>query len=279
MFSHKLALIGVSFLLTIAAVAQESQKVAVETGTMPFDIGERLVYTIKWDPPWYLFFLPSMKAGEADLHLVGETDYNNKKAFKIILKAQSSGTLAKLTGMKIDDEYILYTEPGTFCTLAVSAKTSEGKRKRQINVEYLRATKQLHFREMDTATDPPKLKKDVTKDDIPSCVHDPFSALYSYRMIMLSPGHVQNFVIGDNDKIKEIRCEVEEQETIETPEGKVSAWKINTKALMGGLFKEGGKFRIWLSADQKRTPLKFEVNVKLGRVVGELKPDKDKKEN
>ena len=33
----------------------------------PYSLGERLVYIVKWDPPWYLFFLPSMEAGEIDL--------------------------------------------------------------------------------------------------------------------------------------------------------------------------------------------------------------------
>ena len=43
-------------------------------------IGERLVYKIEWDPPWYMFFLPSLEAGEAEIHLIGETQYKNRKA-------------------------------------------------------------------------------------------------------------------------------------------------------------------------------------------------------
>jgi len=40
---------------------------------------------------------------------------------------------------------------------------------------------------------------------------------------------------------------------------------------MGGLFKEGGQFRLWVSADQRKVPLQFEVKVSLGKVVGKLK--------
>jgi len=273
--SRRLALIIAILLPALAAVPQEPQKEPDETADAPFAQGERLVYSIKWDPPWYLFFLPAMEAGEADIQLVGETEYKNKKALKITLKARSSGSLAKLAGMKIEDDYVFYTEPGTFCTLAVSAKIREGKRKRQIDVEYLPETKQLHFREMNEAVDPPKLMKDQIKNDIPPCVHDPFSAIYSYRMSQLSIDNVQKIVIGDNDKIKEIRCQVEKQETIDTPDGKKKAWRINTTSLMGGLFKEGGQFKVWLSADGKKTPLQFEVNVQLGKVLGKLKPKKE----
>ena len=88
----------------------------------------------------------------------------------------------KLSGMKIEDEFIFISEPETFCSLSVSQKIREGKRKRQIDVDYLRNTNQLHIREMDESVDPPKLKKDEIKDNIPPCVQDPFSALYFFRM-------------------------------------------------------------------------------------------------
>jgi hypothetical protein len=242
-----------------------------EPSSLPFSMGERLVYTIKWDPPWYLFFLPTMEAGEADLQLVGETEYQNKKAMKVTLKAHSSGSLAKLAGVKVEDEFVFFSEPGTFCTLSASQKIREGKRKRQIDIEYFREDRRLHFREMDESVDPPKLKHDEIKNDIPSCVQDPFSALYSYRMLPLREEHTKTLVIGDNDKVKEVRCHVEKQGKLEVPAGKFSAWEITTSSLMGGVFKEGGQFRIWLSADDKKVPLQFEVKVRLGRVLGKLK--------
>jgi hypothetical protein len=237
----------------------------------PFSIGERLVYRIKWDPPWYLFFLPAMEAGEADVQLLADARYKNKKALKIILTARSSGTLMKMSGMKIEDEYIFFAEPETFCALGASGKIREGKRKRQIDVEYLREANQLHIREMDESAVPPKLKKDEIKNNIPSCVKDPLSALYSYRQSELRPDQEQLFVLGYNDRIKEVKTHVEKQEIIDAPAGKLNAWNIKTTALMGGLFKDGGQFRIWLSADQRKIPLQFEVKVSLGKISGKLK--------
>jgi hypothetical protein len=242
-----------------------------EPSSPPFRMGEQLVYTIKWDPPWYLFFLPTMEAGEADLQVVGETKYKNKKAIKITLKAHSSGSLAKIAGIKIEDEFVFFSEPDTFCTRSASQKIREGKRKRQIDIEYLHEARQLHFREMDESVTPPNLKHDEIKNDIPACVQDPFSALYSYRMLPLREEHTHNLMIGDNDKVKEVQCHVEKRETIEVPAGKFSAWKITTSSLMGGVFKEGGQFRIWLSADDKKVPLQFEVRARVGRVLGKLK--------
>jgi hypothetical protein len=267
----RLSLIAVCLFTGLQSPAPALQDAAAAGLRAPFQIGEELIYTIKWDPPWYMFFLPAMEAGEAHLHLKGETEYKNGKALKVVLQAHSSGSLAKLAGLKIEDTYDFVVEPESYCTFASSAKIREGKRKRQIDIEYLRETRQLHFREVDEAVDPPQIKKDVIKNDIPLCVRDPFSALYFYRMAPLQLNHEQTLVIGDNDKIKEIRCRVEKQESVEVPAGKFSAWRVNTTALMGGLFKEGGQFKIWFSADDRKIPVKFEVRVRLGRVVGKLK--------
>ena len=237
----------------------------------PYSLGEQLAYIVKWDPPWYLFFLPSMEAGEIVLQLAGETEYKGQKAWKITFRAHSSGTLLKMSGVKIDDEYIFITEPETFCSLNISQRIREGKRKRKIDIEYLRAAGQLHIREMDESVDPPRLKRDEVKNNIPSCVRDPFSALYFLRLSDLGPKYEQTFVISNDDRIKGIRAYVEKQETVEVPMGKSAAWNIRTAALMGGLFKEGGQFRIWLSADQRKVPLQFEAKVSLGKVVGKLK--------
>ncbi len=90
----------------------------------PYSLGERLVYVVKWDPPWYLFFLPSMEAGEIDLQLAGETEYQGQKAWKIIFNAHSSGALLKMSGIKIDDEYVFITDPETFCSLNAVEKNT-----------------------------------------------------------------------------------------------------------------------------------------------------------
>jgi len=233
---------------------------------------ERLVYKIQWDPPWYLFFIPKVDAGEVILEFNGDVEYEGRKASRLSLKANSSGSLAKLSGMKIEDEFIFHTEPGTYCTLDASEKIREGKRKRQINVRYYGETGSLHIREVDESVTPPKVRKDETKHDIPACVHDPLSALFMFRKLPLQDKFTRTFTLANDDKIRDVRGVVEKKETVEITSGKVEAWQISTAALMGGLFKEGGQFKIWLSADEKQLPIQFEARVRIGRVLGKLKP-------
>jgi hypothetical protein len=234
-------------------------------------LNEKLTFAIEWRPPWYLFFLPQMEAGEGNLSITGETEYEQNRAYKIVFSARSSGTLVKLAGIKIDDRFEFITDATTFCTYAASKKEREGKRKRDIDVVYLREEKRLHIRELDMAFDPPLVKKDLYKENIPECVRDLFSAFYFMRGHDFYPGARYRSVVGDNDRVKEVEIQVEKAETVQTPAGSFKAWKINTVALVGGLFKDGGQFRMWLTADEKRVPIQFEAKVNLGTVIGRLK--------
>jgi hypothetical protein len=258
-------------ILTVSDLIQAQQK---DTDNSPdknsIPIGETLLYSIDWDPPWYLFFLPNFHAGDVKLHLVGKTEFKGKVALKIAFEAHSSGLLSKLYGMDIDDEFIFLSEPETFCTLNVSKKIHEGKQKRKIDVEYFQDTRKLHIVEYDIAVNPPELIKDKIRENMPSCIHDPFSALYALRRQPLSSNSVIKLIVGQNDIIKEVESRVKKLEDLDSTAGKIKAWKLQSDILVGGLFKKGGQFSIWLSADSRQVPLQFEAKGPLGRVFGRL---------
>jgi len=235
----------------------------------PF-VGERAVYTIKWDPPWYLFFLPKMEAGELDVHLTGISEFRNRPMLKTVLTVRSSGRLASLTGFKVADEFVIYSEPGTLCAGGALIRIHEGKKKRHREVEYVRDSRQLHFREINEAVSPPELKKDVYKNVVPACIRDPISALYLYRSEKLLAGLDRKYWLYNNGKIREVSARVEKQESVETPAGKFAAWRMQTDAMKEDLFLEKGQLRIWLSTDEKQLPVQFEARVGMGRILGVL---------
>jgi len=232
--------------------------------------GERLVYAIKWNPPWYMFFMPTMEAGEMLIEQAGVEEFRGKPAFKTVMRGRSSGALSKAL-MPVEDEFVFYSDPETLCAEGGITKIREGKRKRLLELEYFREAGELRFRATDESVTPPKINKDVTLADIPSCVRDPFSALYIYRTLPLRNDYSNSIVIGNDDKVMEVQAHVEKQERIETQTGALNAWKIRTDALKGGLFREGGQFWVWLAADEKKTPLRFEAKVRLGQVSCILK--------
>ena len=233
--------------------------------------GETLVYSVKWDPPWYMFFLPKMEAGELVFRFQGIDEFRGKPAVKIAVDAYSSGTLAKLADMKVEDEFLFYSTPETLCAEGSVSKIREGKRRRLLELEYFQDERRLHFRVTDEADTPHRILRDVTKTDLPPCIRDPFSTLYFYRTLNLTKGSEHNLIVGNDDRVLDVRTRVENQEAVTTMAGKFTAWRIRTDALRGGLFSQDGDFRIWVSADERKLPVRFEIKVRLGHVLGELK--------
>jgi hypothetical protein len=251
-----------------ALFCQESA--GASSAIAPFGPGERITFSVEWNPPWYLFFIPSIQSGEAGLHVVEELEYQGRSALKIVFTARSSGAFAGMAGMKVDDVFEYITDAASLCTYKATRKIREGKRKRDIEVTYL-PTGQLHIYDVDLAAVPSRIRKDEYKGNIPECVRDLFSALYWVRTAEFHAGAVQRSLVGNDDTIKEVESTVEKKEFVETPSGRFEAWRLNTRAILGGLFRDGGQFRFWLTADQRRIPVQFEAKVSLGKVTGKLK--------
>jgi hypothetical protein len=250
---------------------QPAQALTGVDGHPPFTSGEKLVYSIEWNPPWYLFFLPPMDAGEAELGVSEAFEYDGGKAVKILFTAHSSGSFTKMVGINVDDRSEFITNPDTFCTYRAFKQEREGKRKRDIEVVYKPEVRGLHIREVDLAVAPPKVKRDEDRSDIPACVQGIYSAVYSIRRKELSPGGSYKFVVGDNDKIYDVEARIGKSEQVRTPAGSFKAWKITTVATLGGLFKGTGQMKVWLSADEKKLPVQIEIKAPVGMVSVKLK--------
>jgi len=247
------------------------QSVLQNPAGTPLPEQELLRYRVEWNPPWWLFMLPSMDAGEATLSLERGIQYKDQNALKIVFTARSSGTLTRLAGIHIDDCFEFTTNPETYCTLSVTKKVREGKRLRDLDITYLPDNQQVHIRELDVSGDSPRVLRDKKYDGIPPCVKDLFSALYHFRLEPLEAGTRRRVLVGDNETVKEVEVYVEKQEQVRTQAGVHRAWRLNTVAVMGGLFKSGGQFRVWLATDDRHMPVKFEAKVSLGKVTGTLK--------
>jgi len=277
-FKARNAVLRPVLLLCMVVMAATTLSPAVATDSvpepdaaMPFGVGEFLAYRIDWHPPWFLFFMPPIEAGEVTLNLAAEVLHGGAKAFKIVFSAVSSGTLVRLFRLHVQDRYEVITDAQAFCTRRVSKTIREGRLKRDVEVLYMPDSRQLHKREVDVSTAVPKVLRDKDYDDIPSCVQDLFSALYSLRRQPLAVGSSYRFLVADDERIKEVEVRIERIEDVETPSGIFRAWRINTIAILGGLFKNGGQFRMWLTADERKLPVRFEVQVSLGKATGSLK--------
>ena len=115
-----------------------------------------------------------------------------------------------------------------------------------------------------------KLKEVELTKHIPRYFQDSFSALHFVRSLPLKKGDLYEFPIVTRGKIWILKLKVERTETIEVMDEDVSAIRINAETRFPGVLEKRGDILFWFSADEKKKLLKFEAQVKIGSVAGEL---------
>jgi hypothetical protein len=237
--------------------------------------GEVLVYEIRWDPPAWMFFLPTISAGELTIHFQHEARLEGKTVHQIAARAISSGFFPKLTGISVDDSFESIVEANGFCSLKMTKKLREGKRLRDIVLTFDPKRGTGHYLAHDAAKTPPAELKNEEVKNLPSCVQDILSGIYVTRLHELRSGERFPLVVSDDGTVKQVEVRVKEKETVDAIAGRFSAWKVESVSVFGGLFKDGGTFLVWFSDDAHRVPVKFEAKVKVGRVFGTVKQIKE----
>ncbi len=122
-----------------------------------------------------------------------------------------------------------------------------------------------------------KLKEVELTKYIPAYFQDSFSALHFVRSLPLKEGDHYEFPIVTRGKIWILGLKVERAETIEVMDKDIKAIRINAETRFPGVLEKRGDILFWFSADSKKRLLKFEAQVKIGSVGGELVEYKDGK--
>jgi len=233
--------------------------------------GEVLVYEIRWDPPAWMFFLPTISAGELTIHFQHEARLEGKTVHRIAARALSSGFFPKITGISVDDSFESMVDESGFCSLRMTKKLREGKRLRDIVLTFDPKRGTGRYLAHDAAKTPPAELKNEEVKNLPPCVQDILSGIYLVRLQELRSGEKFPLTVSDDGTVKQVEVRVKEKEAVEATAGRFSAWKVETVSVFGGLFKGGGTFLVWFSDDAHRVPVKFEAKVTVGRVFGTVK--------
>lgn len=92
------------------------------------------------------------------------------------------------------------------------------------------------------------------------------SAFLQIRGWDLSENSRHSFLISSKGKFYLIEMKTMAVETISTKYGKIEAFRIEPISALpqSKLFREGGKMAIWISADERRLPLRIDFKISLG---------------
>ncbi|QJB55383.1 DUF3108 domain-containing protein [Pseudodesulfovibrio sp. zrk46] len=233
-------------ILMAAATAQAGVRV-------PFGPGEKLTYEIHWT---------FIHAGDAILEVMPDTEMNGVPARHFKATAKTVPWVDKI--YKVRDTLEAWTDMDVNYALRYKKDQNEGTYHKNVDLIFDKDTNQsLRYVRGE-------LKHTLEQ---PLNVFDPMSILYSFRKQILYKTMEFGANVTDGKKSVVGEAYVAGVEDVETPMGKIRAFKVNlnTKHL-SGVFKKSkdAELVVWFSADNRRIPVKVRSKVKVGHFTLEL---------
>lgn len=231
--------------------------------SVPFQEGERLRYEVNWKP---LFVFPAFKAGELTFS-IRQSEYLEHATYTISGQVFSDGLLSSVAGLEVRDYFESTIDRRNFRSYRMLRQVRQNERKRDLEVLFDYDGNYTQVREINVEVDPPEEIRNDKFEEIPGPVADVLSVFYVARLRLMKPGDEYLIHLSGGGKVKQVQLQVQEREKVKTEIGAFDSIRIST---VGGLFREGGDFRIWYSTDHLRIPVKFEADAKIGTVYGKI---------
>jgi uncharacterized protein DUF3108 len=115
----------------------------------------------------------------------------------------------------------------------------------------------------------PKEKK--TEWEILPYSQNVISAFYYLRNFQLVPGKTIHFRVADDGKNMVVKVEILRREKIKTLKGEFNTVVVKPTVEIGGIFQPMGNVFFWLTDDDRKMFVRMEAEIKIGKVIGQLR--------
>ncbi|MCP3872716.1 MAG: DUF3108 domain-containing protein [Desulfobacteraceae bacterium] len=219
---------------------------------LPFSIGEHIQYTVRWE---------MIKAGEANFQVHDTTTVNGEKAYHFTLEVKSYSYVDMF--YKIRDRHESFTDDA-FCQSLLYKKTQSGKDKKQAEVQFDWVANTATYSNFGEKRDP---------IEVPLKTFDPLSSFYKMRTLDFKTDSNLSFSVTDGKKKFIQKGDVIKKEKITVPSGTFDTYVISPQVNhFSGVFKksEDPSVKVWITADDKKIPVKIKVKVFIGSIIFDL---------
>ena len=223
----------------LAAPAQTDAQTVASGSRMrvPFDVGERLVYDVRFGP---------IKVGSGSMEVEQIAHVRGREAWHTVFRVKG-GTFF----YKVNDVLESWIDTRTFSSLRFRQDLDQGGKDRERHFEIFPDKKTF---------------VETGKDEEPS-VADPLddgSFLYFIRTVPLEVGKSYEFNRYFRPDRNPVKIRVLRREKVTVPAGTFEAIVIQPTIKTKGIFSEGGKAEIWLSDDADRIMLQMKSQLPFG---------------
>ncbi len=252
--------VGVVSALLFVAVFLDSWSATAAKGAFPFQPGEKMSFSFGWN----LF-----PGGTGTMEVLPFSDVGGVEAYHFAMTAKSNSFIDLF--YKVRDRYESYAATDMRHSLLYTER-KEGSEKRDITVTFDWERQEVQYTNFGESRKPISV--------LPGSF-DPLSVYYAFRLIDLEVGKIIEIPVTDGKKSVMGRARVVKRETISVDGREYDTYRIQPYLEhFGGVFKKSKKPKldIWLTADEKKIPVRIRVKVIIGSVTFEyMAPDETEK--
>ena len=210
-----------------------------------FNVGERLVFDINYG---------FVTAGQAVMVIPGYKYVSGRKVYEINTYAASSPAFDNV--FKVRDKYSTFLDVDGIFPHRFEQHVHEGHYNKDYDA----------FFDQDELT---AESNDGTKSKIPKYVNDILSAFYYIRTLDLTKFHkgdkisLENFYEGKTHPLDVL---ILGRQRVEVEAGTFDCIVVEPMVVEGGLFKNEGSIKLWLTNDANKMPVKVSTKVVIGTI-------------
>jgi len=232
----------VLFLFTLWASSASSAPIALGDGEM-------FKFRVGWGPVW--------SAGEIRVN-AERVETSGKQTLRVVTTTSTRGVIRALYPFDAAAESIFDGDDGRM--LEATASSAAGKKKTKATAVFNYPEKIVNYTDL---LNPSRTTKIPLPEGGPV---DLITSLILTRNWTLKPGERGPAVVMFDDEFYELSIIAQRYDRVHTPWGDTQALILEPKMEKNpkGMFKKGGEVRVWISQDERRLPVKFEVAMKFG---------------
>ena len=185
-------------------------------------------------------------------------------------EAVSKGTLIKIARFSFLQQYSSTIDLKDFKILRSTKHDVQKERVRDSEAIFDYGQKRVTYVETDPK-DPTRPPRRIASD-IDDPMNDIASGIFAMRLLPLAVGKRFELPISDSGVVYRIPIAVTRRELLKTAIGKVWCVRVEPEVFgPGRLIEQEGKLVIWVTDDDRRIPVKAQINASIGKVEIKIK--------
>jgi len=249
------------FSLTLLCFA--SAHAVADENHFAFFPGEKLKFKMKWG---------IFPAGEAVLEVLPIETINGVKSFHFVMQAKTNSFIDRI--YKYRSRIDAYADLRMTRSLKYLKRTEAGKAVKEVNVQFDWEKKEAYyFRSKTKFGTKPTTKYRRRRTPLLAGSFDPLSVFYYTRLLNISQNRPIERPVTDGKKCVMASAEIIKREFIKLNGELYDTFLVqpDLKHIEGVFSKsKDAKIYIWVTADERRIPLKIKSKVIVGSFTGEL---------